>query len=58
MKVPIALVENDHGGCFELLTSLGSFSKDLLSYLLLFQVCLLLCISSIDSFHAFYFPVA
>ena len=56
MKFPATLAENDHGGCFVLLTSLGSFSKAFYNYLLLAQVCLLFFNSSIDSFHAFYFP--
>ena len=56
MKVPAALAENDDDGCFELLTSLGSFSKAFHGYVLLSQVFLLFCNSSIDSFHAFYFP--
>ena len=56
MKVPTSLVENDNDGCFELLTSLGLFSKAFYNYLLLAQVCLLFCNSSIYSFHVFYFP--
>lgn len=56
MKVPAVLAKNDHGGYFELLTSLGSFSKAFYSYLLLGQVCLLFCNHSTNYFHAFYFP--
>ena len=58
MKVPIALAKNDHGGCFELLSSLGSFYKAFYSYLLLAQVCLLFFNSRIDYYHSSYIPVA